>query len=1057
MRGALKKKLHKAKSVPSLMTIVRECFARRRIPAATYRLQFHRDFTFRDATAVVPYLEKLGISDCYASPIYQSRSGSPHGYDVCDHGRLNPDLGTEEDFQRFIQTLTERGMGLILDVVPNHMGVGDEANAWWMDVLENGASSVYAPCFDIDWEPANPALHQKVLLPVLGDQFGKVLEAGQIRLVYENGAFHFTYFEMKLPIAPRTYIPILEDQLSRLVETLGETQEDVQELRSILTSLSHLPLQTEVSAEKIEERNREKEVIKRRLTALCERSAAVRKTLDATVGRYNGTRGDPRSFDLLEALLDQQAYRPAFWRVATEEINYRRFFDVNELAAICTENPVVFQETHQLVLKILAEGKAGGLRIDHPDGLWNPAEYFRRLQQEYVLTNVRTHLAPEYHGEDLEQRVDECFQRELTAPEAPRPRWPLYVVAEKILCADENLPEDWAVAGTTGYDFLNELNGLFVAGESARDFDAIYARFLGRSFDFSELVRTAKKMIMLVSMAGEINALAHQLDRISERNRQYRDFTLGSLAFVIREMIACLNVYRSYVTGPEGVAPHDRRFVEDATATAKRLNPRTAASIFDFVRDTLLLDNLPGFREEDRPLVIAWSMKFQQVSGPVMAKGVEDTAFYIYNRLASLNEVGGRPSRFGVSVEEFHAANAARAKQWPHALLATSTHDTKRSEDVRARINVLSEMPEAWQAAVDRWAALNASKKPLVDGSPAPDRNDEYLLYQTLVGTWPDEVEAASCRFTAKGENPKEEERWGERKKGKEQTKGPPITLSGEALTAYRDRIAAYMEKASREAKVHTSWINPHQAYDAAVRDFVHRLLGGDPEDAFLADLVPFSRRVAFFGRLGALSQTLLKLACPGVPDFYQGTELWNFRLVDPDNRRNVDYPLRHKLLTELLQEESASPTQRTSLLNQLLVHGEDGRLKLFVISRMLHFRRDHRTLFDAGEYLPLDCEGKRARHVCAFARRHDDEVLIVVAPRCLVGLTGGTEKLPLGKSVWEDTRVTVPGEFSLHRLQNLLTGELPTFKKQKNHWELPLARILKQFPIAALIVEHHS
>lgn len=1010
----LREKLHEAKSIPSVGALVRECFAGRCVPRATYRLQFNRRFTFRDAAALVPYLHELGISHCYASPIFQARQGSGHGYDVCDHGRLNPELGSEADFRHFADELCRHGMGLILDVVPNHMGIGDLANAWWMDVLENGASSVCAPCFDIDWEPVNPALSQKVLLPVLGDQFGKVLEAGQIRLAYENGAFYLYYFDLKLPVAPRTYIPILEHLLNLLVAALDAEAPCVQELRSIVTSLSHLPSRTDVTPEKMVERQREKEVIKRRLAALGDGDAALRETLQETIKAFNGTVGDPRSFDLLEDLLDRQAYRLAFWRVAAEEVNYRRFFDINELAAVRTENPTVFKATHQLVLRLLAGGIACGLRIDHPDGLWNPAEYFRRLQEEYVLAWVRARLPQDRIPEDLEQRVAACFAERIPAGPGQRGSWPLYVVAEKILCEDEPLPADWAVDGTTGYDFLAQTNGLFVACASAGAFDRTYCSFLGAGRNLEELAQASKKMIMLVSMAGEINALSHQLDRISERNRQYRDFTLNSLAFVIREVIAYLRVYRSYVAGPDRVSARDRRYLEDAVARAKKSNPRTAASIFDFVRDTVLLDNLSQFREEDRREVIAWAMKFQQLTGPIMARGVEDTAFYVYNRLASLCEVGGNPGRFGVSVSEFHRANQSRAELWPHALLASSTHDTKRSEDVRARLNVLSEMPERWEAAVRRWTKLNTDKKTLVEGAAAPDRNEEYLLYQTLIGAWPD---------------------------------GP---LEANAVSEFRARVVGYMEKATREAKVHTSWVNPNQAYDAAVRDFAARLLPDDPDAPFLADLAEFLRPIVFFGRINSLSQTLLKLACPGVPDFYQGTELWSLDLVDPDNRRPVDYNRRRAALTEL-KNRSSKPQRLPQTVKDLLNTSGNGHVKLHLIHHALRFRAQHPALFERGDYVPLECNGELGEHVCAFSRSQANHSVVVVVPRLVFSLMKGQMDWPLGNGIWKDTRIVLPGLDSGVAFRNVLTEETVKVGTQRKRNDLGLGATLKTSPVAML------
>jgi (1->4)-alpha-D-glucan 1-alpha-D-glucosylmutase len=644
--------------------LVEAALTARRIPAATYRMQFNREFTFRDARALVPYLHALGVSDCYASPILLARAGSSHGYDVCDHSRLNPELGGEGDFDAFAAALREHGMGLILDAVPNHMGIGDARNAWWMDVLENGPSSPFAPFFDIDWHPVNPDLENKVLLPLLEDQYGCVLEAGKIRLAYEGGAFSLCYYETRLPVAPCTYPAVLERPLAELTAALPEGHAHLRELRSVLTALRYLPPRTDLSPEKIAERHREKEVIKGRLAALHAASPELRQAVAAAVQAFNGTVGEPRSFDLLDALIEGQAYRLAFWRVAGEEINYRRFFDVNELAAIRMELPEVFQTTHQLLFRLLAEGKATGLRIDHPDGLRDPAGYFHQLQEHYVLARARAALPPGQEPYGLESAVSARLAAG-GAEAAPRP---LYVVAEKILAEGEALPQDWAVDGTTGYDFLNAVSGLFVDPEGRDAFDRAYHAFVGPTADYDQMVNSAKKMTMLVAMASEINALAHQLDRIAERNRRCRDFTLNSLTFALREVIACLPVYRTYITEPGAVSPRDRQVVEAATEEAKRRNPRTAQAVFDFVRDAVLLRRVHDFREADRPRLVEWALKFQQLTGPIMAKSVEDTVFYTYNRLASLNEVGGSPDRYGTSVTAFHRQNAERLEHWPHAL-----------------------------------------------------------------------------------------------------------------------------------------------------------------------------------------------------------------------------------------------------------------------------------------------------------------------------------------------------------------------------------------------------
>ena len=952
----------------------------------------------------MPYLSELGISDCYASPMLLTCSQAGHGYDICDHGQLNPALGTDKDFAAFVAALQAHGMGLLLDIVPNHMGIAGSANIWWMDVLENGPSSVYAPMFDIDWHPVTPELENRVLLPILEDQYGRVLERGDLQLAHEDGAFFIHYGHWKLPVAPRTYDSILGHDSESLAKTLGEENEHVQELRSIMTALSYLPSPTEVDPEKIAERNREKEIIKRRIAALYEVSPEARAFIDATVRTFNGAVGDPRSFDLLDTLIDEQVYRLAFWRVAADEVNYRRFFDINDLAAIRAETSEAFQATHELILNLLADGKVTGLRVDHADGLLDPTRYLRKLQDSYMVHRALARLGPEEAGADLAADMEAWLTARAGRNETAS-SWPLYVVVEKILSEGEPLPEDWAVYGTTGYDFLNAVNGLFVDGGSRRALERIYRRFLGTQINYRDLENSSKKMIMLVSLASEINALSHQLERIAKRNRRYRDFTLNVLTFAIREVIACLPVYRTYITGPDGVAQRDKAYIETAVARAKRRNPRTAVAVFDFIRDALLLRNIDEFREEDRPALISFAMRFQQMTGPVMAKGVEDTSFYVYNRLVSLNEVGGNPERVGVTVAAFHHQNDQRLRRWPHSLLATSTHDTKRSEDVRARIDILSEMPREWSEAVTRWSRLNAAKKTTVDGEPAPDRNDEYLLYQTLVGAWPVEP------------------------------------VRPEEFAEFRERIAAYMLKATREAKVHTSWVNPHEGYDAAVRDFVLQLLADDDSDPFLTDLRALQQRVAYYGQFNSLAQTLLKLTSPGVPDTYQGAELWDLSLVDPDNRRPVDFAKRARLLRELKRREKKGVAP---LLRELLTHWQDGRIKLYVTSKTLNFRRDNPDLFLRGDYVPLRGRGPGAERVVAYARRQGTTWALVAVPRLMTRLCPPGEA-PLGETVWGDTGIVLPRR-APQSWRNVLTGENVNAERV-----LLLRDVLRSFPVALL------
>jgi (1->4)-alpha-D-glucan 1-alpha-D-glucosylmutase len=995
--------------------------AGRRLPEATYRVQFNRSFPFASARELVPYLAALGISDCYSSPYAKARPGSAHGYDIVDHNTLNPEIGSAEEYDEFVRELHFHGMGQILDVVPNHMGISAADNAWWADVLENGPSSPYASFFDIDWMPLKPDLAHKVLLPILEDQFGKVLEDQKFTLGLEDGGFYLHYYNRRFPIAPQSWPLILRQRAEELEKTLGQEHPHVQEYQSILFAIAHLPPNTAGDPENVSECRREKEVIRRRLNELCAASPEVRASLDETLRIFNGRRGDPASFNLLDQLLLDQAYRLAYWQVAADEINYRRFFDVNELAAICMERREVFDAAHALVLKLVAEGKIDGLRIDHPDGLYDPPEYLRRLQDARWRQFCQEALAepsaagPPALDDAVLDELDSRRQAILAEkPDSPLAR-PLYVVVEKILEAEEKLPADWPVCGTTGYDFLNVLSGLFVDRSQARAFDRLYSRFIRDKIDFGELAYRCKKLIMQVSMSSEIVVLGHQLDRISEQNRRSRDFTLNSLTGAIREVIACFPVYRTYVAERGEVSDRDRHYVGLAVARARLKNPAISPSLFDFLRDILLLnypDNADEAAKSDQRRFVG---KFQQVTGPVMAKAVEDTAFYIFNRLISLNEVGGDPEHFGIAPAEFHQQNLERQARWPHALLPTSTHDTKRGEDVRARINVLSELSQDWKSRLGHWARWNKRRKTLVDGKPAPSRNDEYLLYQTLLGTWPLEPFAKDSR------------------------------------REYIERIGSYMLKATREAKVNTSWISPNEAYEKATRGFLVAILAESPRNLFLGDFVPFARRVADLGIWNSLSQTLLKLTSPGVPDIYQGSELFDFRLVDPDNRQPVDYARRREMLESLHEEVDGAGGDLRQLAAELVAARADGRIKLLLIQTLLNYRREHPGLFTTGEYRPLEAVGARREHVCAFARRLGDSLVLVAVPRLVAGLTSPQFGPPLGAEIWGDTRFIFPPDLSVTRCVNLLTGETLEGSASAPQPDLPLASIFATFPVAVL------
>jgi len=957
-----------------------------RIPISTYRIQLNRTCTFLNAAQLVPYLHNLGITDLYCSPYFTATPGSTHGYDVVDPTTLNPEIGADEDYRRLVEELHQRGMGQLLDVVPNHMGIAMQINGWWRDVLENGPSSRYASFFDIDWDPLKPELRDKVLLPILGDQYGVVLENQELQLVYEEGRFVVRYYDHRLPVAPKPSALILAHRLSTLIEEPGADSPQVMELQSIITALKHLPSRLDRAPDLVVERYREKEIIRLRLAALVQSSPTVRAFLQDNVCFINGKKGDPRSFDLLDAILNDQAYRLAYWRVAAEEINYRRFFDINELAAIRMEDPAVFNETHRLLLQLVRDGSVTGLRIDHVDGLYDPADYVEKLRR---WANAELPVT----GQASER--------------------PMYVVVEKILGVSEELPAAWPVFGTTGYDFLAWLNELFVDRANERAFDAIYSRFIGEHEAFEELTYRCKQLIMQAAMASELNALGHQLNRLSERDRRSRDFTLNSLTHAIQEIIACFPVYRTYITAAaNGVPSRDRSFIWEAVTKAKRRNPAVSGLVFDFVRD-LLLDPLhhDSLEREER---VRFVTKFQQTTSPVAAKGIEDTAFYRYHRFISLNEVGSDPRQFGITPSLMHDQLRARQQHWPGSLSATSTHDTKRGEDVRARLNVLSEIPKRWKAHATRWQKMNQGFKTRSGGDSFPGGKEEYLLYQTLIGAWP----------------------FGD--------------MDPDQHGSFVERIQRYMNKALKEAKEHTSWISPDAEYEEAVRCFVAQVLDRSRENAFLDDFLPFQSWVAAYGLYNSLSQLVVKMTAPGVPDCYQGTELWDLSLVDPDNRRPVDFSERIRLLDEL-DKASATEARRVALVQELVARPTDGRIKLFLTAECLRYRRAHPALFRDGDYVKLECMGSRNKHLFAFARLHGEGTVLTIVPRFPTRLVADPRTPPLGDGVWGDTCVAVPAWREGTRFRDICTGERIGTITRDERQVLPVAQILRHCPVACL------
>ncbi|HSA90714.1 MAG TPA: malto-oligosyltrehalose synthase [Burkholderiales bacterium] len=814
------------------------------VPLATYRLQFHKGFRFTHAARLVPYLARLGISHLYASPFLKARPGSTHGYDVVDHGQVNPEIGTEAQLNRLIQKLKAHGMGMVVDLVPNHMGVLHADNAWWRDVLEKGPRSPYARFFDIDWSPG------KLLLPVLGKHYGEALE--ELKVERRGGSWYVRYLDQRFPL-------------------------------------------------------RQKNVER------------------------------PRDSLALHRLLESQHYRLAYWRVASDEINYRRFFEITDLAALRVEDPEVFAATHALLARLARRGGIDGLRIDHPDGLADPRQYFERLAE----------LLPR--------------------------RW---VVVEKIRAAPhEELPRDWPVHGTTGYRFVNVLTGLFIDAAAASRFDRIYQRFTGERRAFAEIARESRLLIMATTLAAELHMLSNRLARIAAGNRSTRDYTASGLRKALAEIAARFPVYRSYVSA-RGVSDADRRWIDWAVNAARRASRVADPSVFDFVRSVLLLE-IPcaGKRREE---MLRFAMRFQQFTAPVVAKGVEDTAFYRYHRLIALNEVGGDPAHFGFSLKAFHAASEDRARRAPYTMLASSTHDTKRSEDARARLAVLSELASLWRMTLARWRVMNRS-------ALAPSPGDEYHFYQALIAVWP-----------------------------------------GAATSELAGRLKGYMLKAAREAKEHTSWINPDAEYEAALERFVVRSL---ENKVFLKDVAGFAARVAHVGMLVGLSQALVKVASPGVPDYYQGTELWDFSLVDPDNRRPVDYELRAKLLA--------------SRDGELLKNLADGRAKLHVIRKGLEVRRKFPALFQGGKYAALYADGGREENIIAFSLSDSTRCVVAVAPRLFARLMDGHDLAPLGAKAWGEARLPLEGEYV-----NVLTGE----RHEDRAGHMSVAQLLSTFPAALMV-----
>lgn len=928
-----------------------------RIPTATYRLQFHEKFGFSDAKKWLDYLDELGISDIYASPLFKARTGSLHGYDVVDPNQINPELGSLDDFAALSEELRRRGMGWLQDIVPNHMAY-DSDNTMLTDVLENGRDSPFAEFFDIEWDHPVEAMRGKVLAPCLGRFYGECLESGELVLQYEAQGLAVHYYQQKFPINVESYSQVLAPNLRELRRRLGRQHPDLIKLLGVLYTLKNLPSGTETR-----ERTDQIVFIKSMLWELYTTNDEIKASFDDNVARFNGRPGSPESFNDLDQLLSQQHYRLSFWKVATEEINYRRFFNINDLISLRMEDARVFDTTHKLLWQLIGEGKITGLRVDHIDGLYDPANYLKRLSA----------------------RAGD-----------------LYIVVEKIMNLEERLPKDWPVCGTTGYEFTNYVNGLFCQSQNEAKLSEFYSSFTGFQIPYETLVSEKKRLLIGKHMAGDVDRLAHLLKRISSRDRYGGDITLYGLRRALVEVLTFFPVYRSYIS-PDNFSDADREHIRGTMQRAKEINPGLFLELA-FIEKFLLLEYPEHQSDEDKGQWVHFTMRLQQLTGPLMAKGFEDTTLYIYNRLLSLNEVGGNPSRFGIPLDAFHKFGQARSREWPHSMNATSTHDTKRGEDVRARINVLSEIPDEWEAQVVSWSRANRQHKRILKGREVPDRNDEYFFYQSLVGSLP---------------------------------------LHDEDWPPFIDRVKAYMIKAVREAKVHTEWLKPDSAYEEAFASFIEAVLQTD-SNSFLRDCFSFAQRVAHLATLNSLSQTLIKIAFPGVPDFFQGTELWELSFVDPDNRQPVDFGLRRELLHQLKRREAAGTI---ALVKDLLTHWQDGGVKLYLTYKALHLRRIHKELFKEGSYLRLFASGATKDQVCAFARHKGKDWALAIAPRFPTRVATH-DALPLGEEAWRDSTLVLGDGFP-RRWCNTFTGEILETSPARRGKLLSLARALQNFPVA--------
>jgi (1->4)-alpha-D-glucan 1-alpha-D-glucosylmutase len=920
---------------------------------STYRIQFTPDFGFREAIELIPYLDRLGVSHIYASPLLKPSEGSEHGYDVVDPTSLNPELGEESDFQELLEQLSSRGMGLILDIVPNHMAV-NSANEWWQNVLEHGQRSHFAGYFDIDWARGDG----KVVLPTLGDYFGAVLENGELQLGIDDRGLAVHYYENRFPIDPASYKQVLVEVRLAYRHEAGETESPIE---AELDAIIDLSREIDSAAGNPDEIEQAASGLGRRVWNLYREGETIQRAFHTVFDAFNGTSGDPESFNQLERLLSNQQYRLAYWRRASEEINYRRFFDIGDLISLRIEDPEVFDAVHALILEYAGTHGIDGFRADHVDGLYDPQGYAERL-----------------HARLAEQSGNESD----------------YVLLfEKILTGHEQLPPDWPISGTTGYEFAHRVNAVLADPAGFARIEQHYAQLTGLDQGFGAIVHRNKANVLDDLFIGQFRMLVEDFYRLAKNDRAYRDLSRVQLSSVLRQMMIELPVYRTYVSG-DGVDQRDRQILQDTLDSVRGSLDGIEDQCWAFVHDVFL-----GTANDERCRAYrGWIRRWQQFTGPLMAKGLEDTALYVYTPLSSLNEVGGEPET--LSPNELHAHNNHIAAHWPNSMLSTSTHDTKRSEDVRARIAVLSELSEEWIEHLTTWRAANAELREIVHGMPVPDANEEQLIYQTLLGAWP---------------------------------------LDRAEFPTFRDRIKQYMIKAMREAKIYTHWIAIDEEHEQAVLRFIDRLVDEDPAGEFFREFVAFQTKISSYGAWNSLSQVALKGTSPGFPDFYQGNELWDFSLADPDNRRPVDFETRKRYVEQLIHGSAED-------LPELVQQWRDGRIKALVTASILRSRRDRPEPFRSGDYLPLETTGAYADNVIAFARHLAEDWSITVVPRLSTNLVP-PDQAPVGEDAWRDTRVMLPPE-APSTWVDIITGDRPVASDDR---EIRISDILRRVPVSVL------